>query len=577
MVAIFGLSVSPWILGLLVGGPAIAIGYKGFKTFQRYRAEREEISNAPSTYRTSYAQEKAVEKEEKKGKAEAQAAKKETTQKAKEAAAGKEAQGEESKDAKTVEKMVETEGKAEVQQAEAEIRASQAEEQATAAAAAVANIVQDVKEEAQNREQVESYEVQEDVQIEAATENLENSRNTAPEYFQTAYEEIKKLVEALSEHLHKEVSAEENNLEHQKNMIQRLGSSISHLKILASSLKTVLELIRTVEGKERKNLNAEVSRAKSLANKAARELKSANLSKEAKETKTALVKKAAAAVRAHEKTKAINASFRKTYSLLKEVIKKLKQDCNDLRKIEGQENRYKQHLKKREQGHGKKLPKLKSAQQKISQLPKKQPGFEKILIAFAKIMPTYFKIHIEMLQEDIELRAVDKEILTNNILAARKINVIFQELATLENTETTIGDAITAAAAEISAILSAIDEGQVSSSLTSTAQVVQKKQRSITNYKKGVLSNLRAAEQILERETAEVTVELDNIIQREKEHILQLQATQQQQQDVLGKMAHTAINMGIANSMIKEKVAEGLKNQVDAMNTNIEQELRKTG
>ena len=66
MVAIFGLSVSPWILSLLIGGPAIAIGYKAFRSFRRYRAEREEIGSASPTYRTSYAQEKAAEKEEKK-------------------------------------------------------------------------------------------------------------------------------------------------------------------------------------------------------------------------------------------------------------------------------------------------------------------------------------------------------------------------------------------------------------------------------------------------------------------------------------------------------------------------------
>ncbi|HLC90696.1 MAG TPA: hypothetical protein VJI15_02920 [Candidatus Nanoarchaeia archaeon] len=573
MVVIFGLVLNPWILAGLFGVPAAAGAYVVYKRVRLKRAEVRSVKNASGFMQKKLLQEEAVEKSEKVNLARVQAEEKTTKSTLQKKAAEKQAAGEDTLETDVIKKLDKVEGKAEEKEVESQIVTSHAEEEITAATAAVEGAIKTISQEVQHTEQVQAVEANEDQHIAEVVKQIE-SVSSPTEMQGLARERLQLFIQSLLPYLKEELALEEREVGLRKESVEMMNSSIKDIKVLLSAANEALAKIKKIEGKEQRNLNQEVKASANVKKKIAAEIDKAKEQKTAPEELAALENRQKNIEKSHDDLKAMNAYLRKIDDMIKKIVQPLTFSCKEIIKLGRDESKDVTHVKNKQKEAGKALKLIKKGIDSLTRLPEEYKNFDALATHFSEEMKKYFEQRIHSVQMDLEIREADKNIIVDYIQATRYFSVIERHLRGLEKLEEDFEKGMESISFMISDILKNCGQDEAAGQIYGFAITLESDSVRYSEFKQKIGDDMSAEIKLLSQNEEALTKNIENLAERDRAKIAQLQVMHKEWQQALAKITETIAEDVKEKGNMSDSRVSNINQRVSAINENSKQKLK---
>jgi hypothetical protein len=420
-------------------------------------------------------------------------------------------------------------------------------EQTTAAMAAdLENSTRAILDEVEQKSKMEKIQEIEVAKLEVLENKIRGLRNFDQIDSKTA-EFVKESLEALAKNLKDQVSYEEQNSEHQKELVKKLRKAIADFIPIARRAKKELKGIKKKERKERKDFKKEFSKLK----KAIRKKRNKLIAEEAKgdNADPALIaqlkKEISMLKRNSAELEVIHKQVVKANEIIELEIKQLRAILQNVIKIGKSQRKYGKGLKSREKILSNRLDKVEKKQRALEKSIEDNSGSEKLhgmVLSASSSINEYFTYYIKALKGDLAFEEKLKEILEQNLMTQRKMEAFVKLLPALDQSE----EALNAGVAAVLKLVAIMYTQDVAGTLKDQAEAIQASSGVLEDEKR-MDKYLAALNQRTEQETMFTFKRLNELIEKEEDKIDENETLHKLQSkhlaDSMGTMMHKKLGM----------------------------------
>lgn len=372
------------------------------------------------------------------------------------------------------------------------------------------------------------------------------------EYFGVSAQKLKDIIEA-----------ETTNEQHHRKFLDSIKGRINDLKYIEKFANGELNVLKKRELKEHKNFQKELKALKNAITDKYKQLaKEKSKGKNADSTLLAQLSKEIEMLQRNAVSlQELNEQIEKTYVMMELEITQLQQILKDVVEIVKNERKYSKTIDRRE----------KELKNRLKEISKKWEGINKnieqlnssellypVILKYSQQIQEFYNFYITLLQEDFNFEQKLKDIVTQNGIIENKLNAFLKLLLSLNESE----KAVDAGLESVLAIMNTI--------YTEDVKVFLQKERKnieeaavLIDYEEKIEKYLQALEKTVEQQNKKELVEIDALLEKEKENLAQVQTFQKQLAEELGGVMATNVNRKLAldeNYMKQaDKFAEQLK------------------
>ncbi|MBT3298342.1 hypothetical protein HN385_05430 [archaeon] len=537
-----------------IGGIAIIIliFYFLFKVLPKYNEdsyERDIYRDSDRNHSEFWERYEEIRENQKRKKAEAKAAEEEARDREEHELAEEEAEDEghkgKSKSDKKAEDVLKDVEDTEQDAEDAEQDIAKEEREVVAATAALENSSEDVIAEIDKMAVNEEVEQKEIIEIEALSKRI-RSLNKFNKIDSTTADYLKQYFQSLDKHIKQQIGTEEKNEEGHKNLVSETKKTLKEFRGVTKGCSSEMEKLNKKSKNEKKSFHKEIKDIEKLIELKSKELE--NQKKEGKKGNPNLILQLERELGLlHKNTnnfKVLNSTLETTLNDTKKEIEKLKEIIRSVFKFSGKLYRFNRKLNEKEEDVGKRISKLKDAQNKISDSINHFEGERNIhgtVIKFSQEIEEYFLTYKEVIEADLGFQNKIKELLEDYYLTIKKMKTYTLLLISLEDSEKAIDDAMGA----INTLIGIMFKEDVSGSLQKLNKII-KGNEVLLDYEKMMDKKLAALEEENEQQIMQATEKIKIIIGKSEKLISENNKLEKQEQQQLGNTIGTMVNRKVA-------------------------------